>query len=79
MTIIGIVGKPANQKESLWTKQKITDDFRKIIVKEGATAIGILPTNIDYNKPMTNDETIKFNNLLSICDGFILQGGVANR
>lgn len=35
MTIIGIVSKPANDNKSLWTKQKITDDFRKIIIEMG--------------------------------------------
>lgn len=75
MTIVGIVGKPTNDKKSLWTKQKITDDFRKIIVKSGAVAIGILPTNIDYDETMTDEEKQNFHNILRICDGFILQGG----
>lgn len=75
MTIIGIVSKPANDKKSLWTKQKITDDFRKIIIQNGAVAIGVLPTNIDYNESMTEEDTEKFHKILNLCDGFILQGG----
>lgn len=75
MTIIGIVSKPANDEESLWTKQKITDDFRKIIIQNGAVAIGILPTSINYNKSMTALEIENFHKILNLCDGFILQGG----
>lgn len=75
MTIIGIVSKPANDEKSLWTKQKITDDFRKIIIENDAVAIGILPTNVDYNETMTSHEKEKFHRILNLCDGFILQGG----
>lgn len=78
MIIVGIVGKPANEANSLWTKQKLTDDFRKIIIKYGAVAIGILPTNINYNESMTESEKENFHNILNICDGFILQGGWQN-
>jgi putative glutamine amidotransferase len=75
MPIIGIVGKPANDSKSLWTKQKITDDFRKIIVKNGGIAIGVLPTNVDYDEFMTQSEKENFHKILKLCDGFILQGG----
>lgn len=75
MTIIGIVAKPANDGKSMWTKQKITDDFRKLIVKNNAIAIGILPTNIDYNKIMSDSEKESFDKILNMCDGYILQGG----
>lgn len=78
MIIVGIVGKPANEANSLWTKQKLTDDFRKIIIKYGAVAIGILPTNINYNEIMTESEKENFHNILNMCDGFILQGGWQN-
>ncbi len=59
----------------MWNKQKITDDFRKIIIKNGAVAIGVLPTNINYNEAMKSQEAEKFNKILNLCDGFILQGG----
>lgn len=75
MTIIGIVSKPTNDDKSLWTKQKITDDFRKIIIENGGVAIGILPTNVNYNEAMTQSEKENFHEILSLCDGFILQGG----
>lgn len=75
MTIIGIVSKPTNDEKSLWTKQKITDDFRKIIIENGAVAIGVLPTNINYNESMTLQEKENFHKILNLCDGFILQGG----
>ncbi len=78
MTIIGIVAKPANDDKSMWSKQKITDDFRKLIIKNNAVAIGILPTNIDYNKIMSDSEKESFHKILNMCDGFILQGGMAN-
>ncbi|MCI8347807.1 MAG: hypothetical protein HFJ12_07730, partial [Bacilli bacterium] len=75
MIIIGIVSKPANDEKSLWSKQKITDDFRKIIIENGAVAIGILPTNINYNEVMSSKEKEDFHKILNLCDGFILQGG----
>lgn len=75
MTIIGIVSKPTNDTNSLWTKQKITDDFRKIIVENGGVSIGILPTNVNYNEVMTQQEKENFHKILNLCDGFILQGG----
>lgn len=75
MTIVGIVSKPFNDSKSLWTKQKITDDFRKLIIENGAVAIGVLPTNINYDEAMTEIEKENFHNILDMCDGFILQGG----
>lgn len=75
MTIIGIISKPTDDEKSLWTKQKITDDFRKTIIKNGAVAIGVLPTNVNYNEAMTSEETEKFHKILNLCDGFVLQGG----
>lgn len=74
-TIIGIVSKPINGKESLWEKQKITDDFRKILVDYDVTVIGVLPTNKDYNLPMNDEEKNRLNDILNLCDGIILQGG----
>ncbi len=75
MTIVGIIGKPINDAKSLWTKQKITDDFRKLMIKNDAVAIGVLPTNINYNEEMTEKEKKNFHDILSLCNGFILQGG----
>lgn len=75
MTIVGIIGKPINDAKSLWTKQKITDDFRKLMIKNDAVAIGVLPTNINYNEEMTEKEKKNFHSILSLCNGFILQGG----
>ncbi len=75
MIIVGIVGKPITNKESLWKKEKITDDFREIIIKNGGIAIGVLPTNINYNEDMSIEEKEKLNYILNMCDGFILQGG----
>lgn len=75
MTIIGIVSKPANESKSLQTKQKITDDFRKIIIENGAIAIGVLPTNVNYDEAMSPYEKENFHKILNLCDGFILQGG----
>lgn len=75
MTIVGIIGKPINDAKSLRTKQKITDDFRKLMIKNGAVAIGVLPTNINYNEEMTEKEKKNFHSILSLCNGFILQGG----
>ena len=75
MTVIGIVSKPINDKQSLWTKQKITDDFRRAIIENGGVALGILPTNRNYDEAMTQQEKESFHTILNLCDGFILQGG----
>lgn len=73
--IIGIVGKPMDKKDSLWSKLKITDEFRKIILEKDCIPIGILPMNFDYTKEMNKLECEKMDYLLEQCDGFILQGG----
>jgi gamma-glutamyl-gamma-aminobutyrate hydrolase PuuD len=75
MTVIGIVGKPIGEEKSLWSKLKITDDFRKIIIENGAVAIGVLPTNSNYDNVMTKQEKENFDEVLNLCDGIILQGG----
>ena len=79
MTVVGIVGKPINEEKSLWSKLKITDDFRKIIVENGAVAIGVLPTNVNYDDIMAKQEKENFNKILNLCDGLILQGRMENR
>ena len=75
MTVVGIVGKPISEEKSLWSKLKITDDFRKIIIENGAVAIGVLPTNVNYDDIMTKQEKENFDEILNLCDGLILQGG----
>lgn len=84
--IIGIIGKVSpNFNEDLWHRNRIADEFRYYVVKNGGIAIGILPTEPTLK---FNDNDIIDNNKLSegqledlytqidLCDGFILQGGL---
>jgi len=86
--IIGIVSKPVRyESESLWHYDELVDDLRYIIVKNGAIAIGILPTSntMNFNRDDTLDKTIlskeELNDLYEVldkCDGIILEGGLSS-
>lgn len=84
--IIGIIGKVQPQyEEDIWHRIDEVDEIRYLIVKNGGTAIMLLPTEA---KLMFNDNDIKDDAILSMeelnelyrqidfCDGFILQGGL---
>lgn len=84
--IIGIIGKVQPQYgEDIWHRIDEVDEIRYLIVKNGGTAIMLLPTEITLK---FNDNDIKYNTVLSdeeknelyrqidLCDGFILQGGL---
>lgn len=85
-TIIGIIGKVQPQyEEDIWHRIDEVDEIRYLIVKNGGTAIMLLPTEATL---MFNDNDIKDEAILSqeelnelyrqieLCDGFILQGGL---
>ena len=84
--IIGIIGKVQPQyEEDIWHRIDEVDEIRYLIVKNGGTAIMLLPTEATL---MFNDNDIKDEAILSqeelnelyrqieLCDGFILQGGL---
>lgn len=84
--IIGIIGKVQPQYgEDIWHRIDEVDELRYLIVKNGGTAIMLLPTEetLKFNDNDVNDDTIlsdeEKNELyrqIDLCDGFILQGGL---
>ncbi len=41
--VIGIVGKPSIEKD-MWHYMEIVDDIRYVLTKNGALAVGLLPS-----------------------------------
>ena len=84
--IIGIIGKVQPQYgEDIWHRIDEVDELRYMIVKNGGTAIMLLPTEetLKFNDNDIKDNTIlndeQINELyrqIDLCDGFILQGGL---
>ena len=84
--IIGIIGKVQPQYgEDIWHRIDEVDEMRYLIVKNGGTAIVLLPTEetLKFNDNDIKDDTIlneeEINELyrqIDLCDGFILQGGL---
>ena len=84
--IIGIIGKVQPQYgEDIWHRIDEVDEIRYLIVKNGGTAIMLLPTEttLKFNDNDIKDDTIlskeELNELyrqIDLCDGFILQGGL---
>ena len=84
--IIGIIGKVSlNFNEDLWHRNRIADEFRYYVVKNGGIAISILPTektmifndnDISDNTNLTEEELEDLYRQIELCDGFILQGGL---
>ena len=84
--IIGIIGKVQPQYgEDIWHRIDEVDEIRYLIVKNGGTAIMLLPTQetLKFNDNDIKDYTILNNEeknelyrQIDLCDGFILQGGL---
>ena len=84
--IIGIIGKVQPQyEEDIWHRIDEVDEIRYLIVKNGGTAIMLLPTEstLKFNDNDIKDDTVlseeEKNELyrqIDLCDGFILQGGL---
>ena len=85
-TIIGIIGKVQPQYgEDIWHRIDEVDEIRYLIVKNGGTAIMLLPTEetLKFNDNDIKDDTVlndeekeELYRQLDLCDGFILQGGL---
>ncbi len=84
--LIGIIGKVQPQHENdFWHRIDEVDEIRYLIVKNGGTAITLLPTQVtlkfnnnDINDPtiLTDEEKNELYRQIDLCDGFILQGGM---
>lgn len=84
--IIGIIGKVQPQYgKDIWHRIDEVDEIRYLIVKNGGTAIMLLPTEttLKFNDNDIKDDTILSNEekeelyrQIDLCDGFILQGGL---
>lgn len=84
--IIGIIGKVSpNFTEDLWHRNRIADEFRYYIIKNGGLAIALLPTEgtLNFNdndildsKQLSEEELEDLYKQIDLCDGFILQGGL---
>lgn len=86
--IIGIVSKNITIEEFYnWSWQRISNDVRYSVNKNGGIALGILPqtTRKVFNQEdeheevvLTNEEKADLINLINMCDGIILQGGISS-
>ena len=84
--IIGIIGKVQPQYgEDIWHRIDEVDEIRYLIVKNGGTAIMLLPTettlkfnddDIRDNTVLRDEEKNELYRQINLCDGFILQGGL---
>ena len=87
-TIIGIVGKVEPPIDlDLWNRITLADEFRYLVVKHGAIAMMLLPTeatmefnqdDIKDNKELTEEEKEGLYTQMEFCDGYILQGGLCS-
>ena len=84
--IIGIIGKVQPQYgDDIWHRIDEVDELRYLIVKNGGTAIMLLPTektlkfndnDIKDNSILNDEEKNELYRQIELCDGFILQGGL---
>lgn len=84
--IIGIIGKvQPKYDDDLWHRIDETDEIRYLIVKSGGISIMLLPTeetiqfndnDIKDNSKLSKEEIEDLYSQISLCDGFILQGGL---
>lgn len=84
--IIGIIGKVQPQYgKDIWHRISEVDELRYLIVKNGGTAIMLLPTektlkfndnDIKDDTFLSNEEKNELYRQIDLCDGFILQGGL---
>ena len=84
--IIGIIGKVQPQYgEDIWHRIDEVDEIRYLIVRNGGTAIMLLPTeetlkfndnDVKDNKVLSEEELEELYRQIDLCDGFILQGGL---
>lgn len=74
LPIIGIV----TRTDTLKSDRKVDiiyQSIRKIIVENKAIPLAIVPPIIKENEKLTLENQQEFNKILSLCDGFIFEGG----
>lgn len=86
--VIGIVSKNiTHEKFYNWSWQRINNDVRYAINKNGAIALGIMPQTLrkDFNKSdkcdrvkMSKEEMLDMAAIIDKCDGIVLQGGLSS-
>lgn len=86
--IIGIVNKPVEKHEmDFWRRMDICDEFRYLVLQNGGIAISLLSpektfkfndNDIFDSKILTNEEINDIDKMVKLCDGVILQGGLAS-
>jgi len=71
--IIGIVGE-----ERIYDARKLiifNDNVSDLVIKNKAIPLGLLPTNINASKELSQEEKDNLHAMLDLCSGVILQGG----
>lgn len=86
--VIGIVSKPVKKhKDDLWHRMNIVDELRYLVVANGGIAISLLSPEkaFEFNdndiydlKELTLEEIKDIDDMVKICDGIILQGGLVS-
>lgn len=84
--MIGIIGKVSpNFNDDLWRRNRVADEFRYYVIKNGGLAISLLPTQntLEFNdndiadkSVLSKEEIEDLYRQIDLCDGFILQGGL---
>lgn len=71
---IGIIGRP---DKNMTNKNVfiIGEELKNIIIDFNYIPLGIIPNIKNINKKLNKKEIYELENILSICNGFILQGG----
>lgn len=85
---IGIVSKNITIEEFFnWSWQRINNDVRYSVNKNGGLVIGVLPQTLrkDFNRSdepedvaLTENEKDDILSIVNMCDGIILQGGISS-
>ena len=84
--IIGIVSKPYLSKYG-WNLMYTNEHIKEAVIRNGGLVIGIVPQgkaigineSLDkYNYDLDCNEKNDFYNILNLCDGFVLEGGMTN-
>ena len=86
--IIGIVTKHTEKHEmDFWNRMDICDEFRYLVLQNGGIPIALLSPEITFEfndndisdpKILSAEELNKIDTMVKLCDGVILQGGLAS-
>lgn len=86
--IIGIVNKPVEKHEmDFWNRMDICDEFRYLVLQNGGLPISLLSPEITFKfndndicdpKVLSDEELNDIDTMVKLCDGVILQGGLAS-